>query len=73
MKSNPNINEAWVQSQIYQDPSLLTLGNLEVIDKDDNTKQGLIPAIEEFIKNNPHWTIYEHYKNNNGLMILKRN
>jgi len=47
--------------------------NLEVIDKDDNTKQGLIPAIEEFIKNNPHWTIYEHYKNNNGLMILKRN
>ena len=34
MKSSPNINEAWIQSQIYQDPSLLGLGNLEVIDKE---------------------------------------
>lgn len=34
MKSNPNINESWVQSQIIQDPSLLGLGNLEVIDKE---------------------------------------
>ena len=34
MKSSPDINEAWIQSQIYQDPSLLGLGNLEVIDKE---------------------------------------
>lgn len=32
MKSHPEINEAWVQSQIIQDPSLLNLGNLEVLD-----------------------------------------
>lgn len=34
MKSHPSINEAWVQSQIIQDPSLLGLGNLEFIDKE---------------------------------------
>ena len=34
MKSHPSINEAWVQSQIIQDPSLLGLGNLEVLDKE---------------------------------------
>lgn len=34
MKSNSKISEAWIQSQIYQDPSLLGLGNLEVLDKE---------------------------------------
>ncbi len=34
MKSHSSINEAWVQSQIIQDPSLLGLGNLEVLDKE---------------------------------------
>lgn len=34
MKAHPSINEAWVQSQICEDTSLLGLGNLEVIDKE---------------------------------------
>jgi hypothetical protein len=33
---------------------------------------GLWPAIEEFIKENPHWVICERFYNNNGLTILKR-
>ena len=33
---------------------------------------GLIPAMEEFISENPHWQIFEHFTNNNGLTILKR-
>jgi hypothetical protein len=33
---------------------------------------GLWPAIEEFITENPHWKIYERFRNNNGLTILKR-
>ena len=30
-------------------------------------------VIEEFISDNPHWSIHERYVNNNGLTILKRN
>jgi len=33
---------------------------------------GLLPAVEEFINETPHWQIFEHLTNNNGLMILKR-
>jgi hypothetical protein len=33
---------------------------------------GLWPAIEEFINDNPHWSIAERFYNNNGLTILKR-
>jgi len=35
-------------------------------------KQGLIPAIEEFLNENKEWYIYRQYTNNNGLTILKR-
>jgi hypothetical protein len=36
--------------------------------------RGLWPAVEEFIKANPAWTIKERYTNNNGLTVLtKRN
>lgn len=34
---------------------------------------GLWPAIEEFLNNNPNWSLLERYTNNNGLTILKRN
>lgn len=34
---------------------------------------GIVKAIEEFIEQNPHWTVDQHYPNNNGLTILKRN
>jgi hypothetical protein len=33
---------------------------------------GLTPALEEFLKNNPEWTIGAQYYNNNGLTILVR-
>jgi len=46
--------------------------NLECIDSDDSQKQGLIPAINEFLEKNKNWKMHEHYTNNNGLMILKR-
>lgn len=35
-------------------------------------KKELMPAIKEFISDNPHWVIHEKYTNNNGLLILKR-
>ena len=34
--------------------------------------KGLWPAVEEFLESNPHWTLHERFKNNNGLTILKR-
>lgn len=34
--------------------------------------KGIMPAIEEFLEENEHWTILRKKKNNNGLLILKR-
>jgi hypothetical protein len=34
MKKSLAINEAWVQAQIVQDPAILGLGNLEILDKE---------------------------------------
>lgn len=31
----------------------------------------LMPAIEEFMKKNKKWKVKEHYKNNNGVLILE--
>lgn len=36
-------------------------------------KTGLLPAIQEFLEQNPHWSIEKIFKNCNGLLILKRN
>lgn len=36
-------------------------------------KQGLWPAIEEFLFSNPNWVLLQRKTNNNGLTILKRN
>lgn len=35
-------------------------------------KKGLWPAIEEFLFENPHWSILQRYHNNNGLTVLQR-
>jgi hypothetical protein len=32
----------------------------------------LIPAIDEFVKKNPHWDVVDHHMHNNGLLILER-
>ena len=34
--------------------------------------EGLRKAVTEFLNDNKYWTIYEDFKNNNGLMILKK-
>jgi hypothetical protein len=33
---------------------------------------GLWPAIEEFLNDNPEWSICERFTNNNGLTILQK-
>jgi beta-1,4-mannosyl-glycoprotein beta-1,4-N-acetylglucosaminyltransferase len=38
----------------------------------DETDLGLLPAIIEFIIDNPHWQFLMHKTNNNGLTVLKR-
>lgn len=38
----------------------------------DRTKKGVIPAIFRYIKEHPEWLLYQRYKNNQGLIILKR-
>jgi len=34
LKGNPQFNEAWLQDRIAEDPSILGLGDLELIDKE---------------------------------------
>lgn len=36
------------------------------------TGEGLWPAVEEFLIDNPQWVLHERFTNNNGLTILKR-
>jgi len=38
----------------------------------DEINKGLWPAIVEFLKEHPEWTIKERFTNNNGLTILSR-
>jgi hypothetical protein len=34
--------------------------------------RGIWPAIQEFLQNNPQWSLHSHAANNNGLTILVR-
>lgn len=38
----------------------------------DEIAKGLRPAIDEFLKAHPEWTLEKEYTNNNGLIILAR-
>ena len=38
----------------------------------EEINKGLWPAIEEFLKEHPEWTIEKRFTNNNGLTIIKR-
>jgi hypothetical protein len=38
----------------------------------DEINRGLWPAVEEFLEDNPEWTIKETFTNNNGLTILHK-
>ena len=39
---------------------------------EDGTVPGLQMAVIEFVEENPHWQMYMHLKNNNGILVLKR-
>jgi predicted O-methyltransferase YrrM len=39
---------------------------------EDKSKPGLMAAIDEFMEKSGKWKIKEHFKNNNGLLILER-
>ncbi len=39
----------------------------------EDGSEGLIKAIDEFLKNSKDWTILEHCLDNNGLMVLGKN
>lgn len=41
-------------------------------DRKAMANQGLLPAIIEFVINNPQWQFRKHKQNNNGLTILER-
>lgn len=47
------------------------LTSLNTINK-NTAGLGLVPAIYEFIENNPEWEIREVFENNNGLTVLAR-
>jgi len=38
----------------------------------EEIKKGLWPAIDEFLKEHPEWSLEKRYTNNNGLTVLKR-
>jgi hypothetical protein len=38
-----------------------------------NGPEGLYPAIENFLRDNPNWTLFYETQENNGLTILKNN
>lgn len=38
-----------------------------------NGPEGLYPAIENFLRNNPNWTLFYETEINNGLTVLKKN
>lgn len=35
--------------------------------------KGIMYAITEFLNENKEWTVKQHYKNNNGLLVLEKN
>ena len=50
-----------------------TFGYKDEEEADGSKKpQGLMPAINEFLEENPHWEILEQIPINNGLTVLKR-
>lgn len=38
----------------------------------DRTKRGLWPAVEDFLKRHPEWTLHKRLLNNHGFTILRR-
>jgi hypothetical protein len=38
----------------------------------EEINRGLWPAVDEFLKEHPEWTLEKRYTNNNGLTILAK-
>ncbi len=55
----------------YTDSESYGDGGLRYMEGEEE-KHGLVPAMNEFLEKNPHWSIHEVFENNNGLTILKR-
>jgi len=36
---------------------------------DDGTP-GVLPALRQFVRQNPHWSVIDHFENNHGLVVL---
>lgn len=56
-------------------PDLRTLSGMagsKAVNLSVYPKTGLIPALNEFLDNNPAWRMKINYGNNNGLMVLER-
>lgn len=58
------VSFAYTDEQIY--------GHADNKVKVQSENSGLLPAIFQFLKVNPHWKIDYFAQNNNGLLILKR-
>jgi len=56
-----------IDEQLYDNSSV-------IVRNKPKTKEGLMNAINDFLtsENGSTWEIFEEYKNNNGLLILKR-
>jgi len=48
----------------------VTFGHHDEI-QTNTEKKGLMPAIKEFLDKNSRFVIWNHYQNNNGLLVLK--
>jgi len=45
LKNHPNFNEAWLQDKIAENPKILGLGELEVIDRERKQKNGRLDLL----------------------------
>jgi Cephalosporin hydroxylase len=50
----------------------ISFGHVDENSHKTGENHGLVPAIRNFLKNNPQWKELETHINNNGLTILKR-
>lgn len=57
----------------YKDEEVYQNGNISTdVNVSKKQKVGIYNALLDFLKENNHWKIKEHYKNNNGLTIIEK-
>lgn len=49
----------------------VSYGNVDESNDQPNSK-GIVPAIMEFLQENPNWYLREQFLNNNGLLVIAR-